>query len=195
MGFRGVRQRKGVRGYLVEIRPPKWKKTIWLGTYNSDREAAGAYDAGIFYTNKKTKYNFPSLETTFPPLPKKLRLDNPEDNEEIKVFVQKEARDAARKIKDLPISATPAPAQPAPTRSQTSNITTDNPATSTITDPSNILGSSATSSCDDSASDQELITDPDLDMLFSQINTAMWPYEFSSYEDFDLHMQMQPGSL
>lgn len=69
VGFKGVRQRKGVRGFLVEIRPPKWKKTIWLGTYNSDREAAGAYDAGIFYTNKKTKYNFPSLERTFPPLP------------------------------------------------------------------------------------------------------------------------------
>jgi hypothetical protein len=188
-----VRQRKGVRGYLVEIRPPKWKKTIWLGTYNSDREAAGAYDAGIFYTNKKTKYNFPSLEPTFPPLPQQLRLDNPDDNEEIKLFVQKEARDAARKIKDLPLAATPSPAQPAPTRSQTSNNTTDNPATSTITDPCNILGSSATSSCDDSASDQEFNIAEDLNFdLFS--HTGLWSAYELPYNDFELHMQMQ-GSL
>lgn len=44
--FKGVRTRKGVKGFLVEIRPPKWKKTIWLGTYNTSVEAAGAYDAG-----------------------------------------------------------------------------------------------------------------------------------------------------
>ncbi|KAG0618155.1 hypothetical protein M758_4G043600 [Ceratodon purpureus] len=101
-GFKGVRMRKGVRGYLVEIRPPKWKRTIWLGTYNTDREAAGAYDAGIFYTNKKTKYNFPELEATFPPLPPHLRLYRTEDSEEIKTFVQKEARLAAQRVKAQP---------------------------------------------------------------------------------------------
>lgn len=44
--FRGVRTRKGVKGFLVEIRPPRWKRTIWLGTYSTDVEAAGAFDAG-----------------------------------------------------------------------------------------------------------------------------------------------------
>jgi hypothetical protein len=48
--FKGVRTRRGVKGYLVEIRPPKWKKTIWLGTYNTSIEAAGAYDAGTHVT-------------------------------------------------------------------------------------------------------------------------------------------------
>lgn len=105
VGFKGVRQRKNVRGYLVEIRPPKWKKTIWLGTYNSDREAAGAYDAGIFYTNKKKQYNFPHLAGSFQDLPAGLQLDNPEDADEIKVFVQKEAREAARKVRTLPTTA------------------------------------------------------------------------------------------
>ncbi|KAG0579038.1 hypothetical protein M758_4G065100 [Ceratodon purpureus] len=115
-GFKGVRQRKGVRGFLVEIRPPRWKRTIWLGTYNTDREAAGAYDAGIFYTHKKTKYNFPDLEGTFPPLPSQLRLDNADDSEEIKTFVQKEARLAAQKVK----------AQPLPEIAATSIVTTPN---------------------------------------------------------------------
>lgn len=141
VGFRGVRQRKGVRGYLVEIRPPKWKKTIWLGTYNSDREAAGAYDAGIFYTNKKTRYNFPALEGTFPPLPPTLRLDNADHSLEIKTFVQQEAREAAVKVRSFPI---PTPeATPSDTRTDTSGG-----------DPSNILVSSTTTSSEDCTSEE-----------------------------------------
>jgi hypothetical protein len=126
--FRGVRTRRGVKGFLVEIRPPKWKKTIWLGTYNTDVEAAGAFDAGrdqlydwkiniimtslilsacgvictflvvagVFYTNKPdTKYNFRALEAAFPPLPSHLSLDRPDNMDEIKYFVQRQAKLAA----------------------------------------------------------------------------------------------------
>lgn len=118
-----MRQRKGVRGFLVEIRPPKWKRTIWLGTYNTVQEAAGAYDAGIFYTNKKTKYNFSNLRGTFPALPAQLRLDNPDDSEEIKTFVQREAHIAAQKVKGLPVaegSTSAVPAQHGPATASTS---------------------------------------------------------------------------
>lgn len=94
--FKGVRTRRGVKGFLVEIRPPKWKKTIWLGTYNTDVEAAGAFDAGVFYTNKpNTKYNFRALEAGFPPLPSHLSLDRPDNMDEIKCFVQRQAKLAA----------------------------------------------------------------------------------------------------
>lgn len=97
--FKGVRTRRGVKGYLVEIRPPKWKRTIWLGTYNTSIEAAGAYDAGVFYTKKpNTKYNFQSSEGAFPPLPSHLHLDGVDSMEEIKLFVQNQARQAARRI-------------------------------------------------------------------------------------------------
>lgn len=99
--FKGVRQRAGVRGYLVEIRPPKWKRTIWLGTYGTDAEAAAAYDAGVFYTKKKTQYNFPHLKATFPHLPANLRLDHPDDSEKIKNFVQVQAKEAAQNIRNL----------------------------------------------------------------------------------------------
>jgi hypothetical protein len=122
-GFKGVRQRKGVRGYLVEIRPPKWKRTIWLGTYSTDREAAGAYDAGIFYTHKKTRYNFPDLQGTFPPLPSQLRLDNADDSEEIKTFVQKEARVAAQKVKELPAATTAVTSAAAPPAAEEIQVT------------------------------------------------------------------------
>jgi len=158
VGFRGVRQRKGVRGFLVEIRPPKWKKTIWLGTYNSDREAAGAYDAGIFYTNKKTRYNFPVLEGTFPPLPAPLRLDNADHSDEIKNFVQKEAREAAVKVRSFAIT----PPEPTPTDPRTDNSGGDG-------DSPNIPVSSATSSSDDSTSEEIGLPSPaDDDVWFVQ---------------------------
>lgn len=96
--FKGVRTRKGVKGFLVEIRPPKWRRTIWLGTYTTSREAAGAYDAGVFYTKKaNTKYNFQTSVGAFPPLPAHLRLDRPDTHEEIKLFVQAQAKLAARR--------------------------------------------------------------------------------------------------
>jgi len=146
VGFRGVRQRKGVRGYLVEIRPPKWKKTIWLGTYNSDREAAGAYDAGIFYTNKKTRYNFPALEGTFPELPTTLRLDNPDHSDQIKVFVQQEAREAAVKVRSFPVL----PTEPTPCADKR----TDNRGGDPSNMPVSSATGSATSSSEDSASEE-----------------------------------------
>lgn len=157
-GFKGVRQRKGVRGFLVEIRPPKWKRTIWLGTYNTDREAAGAYDAGIFYTNKKTMYNFPNLKGTFPVLPAQLRLDNPDDSDEIKAFVQREAREAARKVKSLP--------PPAET-SATSTVTTQNTA-----------AASATSSSEESSAEQR---EPGNNIVipFDDLEWLEWPRGYS----------------
>jgi hypothetical protein len=103
MKFRGVRQCRGIYGYLVEIRPPKWKKTIWLGTYNTDREAAAAYDAGNFYCNKGTKFNFPYLKETFPPLPSELHIDSADNfQDNIKTFIQNEARLAAGRINKMP---------------------------------------------------------------------------------------------
>lgn len=101
--FKGVRKRRNVRGFLVEIRPPRWKKTIWLGTYNTDEEAAGAFDAGLFYTKKKIRYNFPMLAKSFPPLPEDLALDREEDAEKIKEFVKAQAAQAAAKIKSMNI--------------------------------------------------------------------------------------------
>lgn len=51
---------------------------------------------GVFYTNKPDKkYNFRDLEREFPPLPPHLRLDNAESMNEIKCFVQKQAKEAA----------------------------------------------------------------------------------------------------
>jgi hypothetical protein len=97
--YRGVRVRPGVKGFLVEIRPKRWKKTIWLGTYHTSPEAARAYDAGIFYTGKSVDYNFQESEGSFPPFPKHLSLDNfdPDVMEQSKVFVKEQAVEAARR--------------------------------------------------------------------------------------------------
>ncbi len=97
--YRGVRVRPGVKGFLVEIRPKRWKKTIWLGTYPTSPEAARAYDAGIFYTGKCIPYNFQESKESFSPLPEHLSLDDsdPEIMEKITSFVKGKAREAARR--------------------------------------------------------------------------------------------------
>jgi hypothetical protein len=99
--YRGVRVRPGVKGYLVEIRPRRWKRTIWLGTFPTSPEAARAYDAGIFYTGKSIPFNFQDSKDSFPPLPKHLSLEDfdPVVMEEIKVFVKEKALEAAMREK------------------------------------------------------------------------------------------------
>jgi hypothetical protein len=99
--YRGVRIRPGVKGYLVEIRPRRWKRTIWLGTYTTSPEAARAYDAGIFYTGKSIPFNFQDSADSFPPLPKHLSLEDfdPVVMNEIKVFVKEKALEAAMREK------------------------------------------------------------------------------------------------
>jgi hypothetical protein len=107
-GYNGVRTREGVRGFLVEIRPPRWKNTIWLGTYDTVIEAAAAHDAGVFYTNKpKRKYNLfhninPALY--FPPLPAHLNIrdSSPQAREDIKNFVKKQAAFVASQVLTQP---------------------------------------------------------------------------------------------
>jgi hypothetical protein len=107
-GYNGVRTREGVRGFLVEIRPPRWKKTIWLGTYDTVIEAAAAHDAGVFYTNKpKRKYNLfhninPALY--FPPLPAHLNIrdSSPQVREDIKNFVKQQAASVASQVLTQP---------------------------------------------------------------------------------------------
>jgi hypothetical protein len=97
--YRGVRVRPGVKGFLVEIRPRRWKKTIWLGTYTTSPEAARAFDAGIFYTRKNIPFNFQESEGTFPPLPEHLSIANsdPEVMDQIKWFVKEQAQKAAKR--------------------------------------------------------------------------------------------------
>jgi hypothetical protein len=67
-------------------------------------EAAAAYDAGVFYTDKpKKKYNLIQYFTFhFPPLPPHLdvRSSSPAVKNEVKVFVKKQAIWASKMVKD-----------------------------------------------------------------------------------------------
>jgi len=103
--LRGVRLRPEVKGFLVEIRPHKWKKTIWLGTYRTAHEAARAYDAGIFYTRKKIDLNFHDSATSFveiPPVSLEEAQKSESSMEEFKVFVKQQALKAARRARNDP---------------------------------------------------------------------------------------------
>jgi hypothetical protein len=103
--LRGVRLRRGVNGFLVEIRPPTWKKKIWLGTYTTPHEAARAYDAGIFYTRKNKPLNFYDSVTSFvaiPPVSLEEAHKSPSNKEKFKVFIKEQAAKAARRALDDP---------------------------------------------------------------------------------------------
>lgn len=98
-GFKDVYRRQGIRGYMANIRPSKWNLgNVWLGNFNTAREAACVRDAVLFYTGQDLGYDYPDLKETFLPLPPHFRLDSFEDHEKIKNFVMKQAQEAACRV-------------------------------------------------------------------------------------------------
>uniref|UniRef100_A0A6I9QJY1 Ethylene-responsive transcription factor ERF015 n=2 Tax=Elaeis guineensis var. tenera TaxID=51953 RepID=A0A6I9QJY1_ELAGV len=57
--FRGVRMRKWGR-WVSEIRVPKSRTRIWLGSYSTPEKAARAYDAAVYcLRGDQARFNFP----------------------------------------------------------------------------------------------------------------------------------------
>lgn len=58
------RQRKDFKKLTFEIRPPKFKKKLWFGTYDPE-DVARAADAINFYMKKGEPYNYPDSPRIF----------------------------------------------------------------------------------------------------------------------------------
>ncbi|KAK1418186.1 hypothetical protein QVD17_27328 [Tagetes erecta] len=64
--YRGVRKRKWGK-WVSEIRLPKSRERIWLGSYDSPEKAARAFDAALFCLRGNTaKFNFPHQPPNIP---------------------------------------------------------------------------------------------------------------------------------
>ncbi|CAM6039629.1 unnamed protein product [Sphagnum compactum] len=92
-GYRGIRRYK--TKWVTEIRPTRDSSTIWLGSYQTPRAAARAYDVGTFYCNKKRKhaYNFPDSIDHLPPRDEIDRLPPPQR----KIQIQNLAKEVAER--------------------------------------------------------------------------------------------------
>ncbi|CAM6027025.1 unnamed protein product [Sphagnum balticum] len=91
--FKGIRQKEN--RWISEIRPSCSKKTVWLGTYKTQEEAALAYDAGIFYYQKfAIPFNFPDSPKVLPAI-----KEGPQDVST--KFVKTEARRNAERAWSL----------------------------------------------------------------------------------------------
>ncbi|KAG0617490.1 hypothetical protein M758_5G193100 [Ceratodon purpureus] len=94
--FSGVRWK--AKKWTSEIRPTGAKKTVWLGTYATEEEAASAYDAGIFYFDKPKNYNFPDSEDLLPVLNRS--MDERSQLNFIKTQARLIAKERAKKMRE-----------------------------------------------------------------------------------------------
>ncbi|KAH9305918.1 hypothetical protein KI387_010322 [Taxus chinensis] len=64
--FKGIRMRKWGK-WVSEVRMPKCRTKIWLGSYDFAEQAARAYDAAVFcLRGPKAKFNFPKSIPAIP---------------------------------------------------------------------------------------------------------------------------------
>jgi hypothetical protein len=112
--YRGTRQKE--EKWVSEIRPTGSKKTVWLGTYATQEEAARAFDAGVFYYGKShIPYNFPDSPQVLPAI-------NEKPQDVCHKFVKNQARRNAERA--WPSSGTADPQHPSAILEQTSSSRT-----------------------------------------------------------------------
>jgi len=65
--FKGIRRRKWGR-WVSEIRMPRSRAKVWLGSYKTAEQAARAYDAAVYFLRgPAAQFNFPDSVPLIPP--------------------------------------------------------------------------------------------------------------------------------
>ena len=65
IGAIGIRHRQGHKNPTLEIRPPRFKKKLWFGTYKQPRDVLRARDAALFYMGFLNDLVFPDSQARF----------------------------------------------------------------------------------------------------------------------------------
>ena len=65
IGAIGIRHRQGHKNPTLEIRPPRFKKKLWFGTYKQPRDVLRARDAALYYMGFPNDLVFPDSQARF----------------------------------------------------------------------------------------------------------------------------------
>ncbi|GLJ10391.1 hypothetical protein SUGI_0127330 [Cryptomeria japonica] len=92
--FKGVRRRKWGK-WVSEVRMPKSRARIWLGSYDTPQQAARAYDCAVYcLRGSQAKFNFPD---SLPEIPSASSLSRAQIQAVAAKFAREEIRQAPDK--------------------------------------------------------------------------------------------------
>ncbi|KAL1222405.1 Ethylene-responsive transcription factor RAP2-1 [Cardamine amara subsp. amara] len=98
--YRGIRKRKWGK-WVAEVREPKKRSRLWLGSYTTAVAAARAYDVAVFYLHgSSARLNFPDVLVN-----EEDRSASAADGDMSAAFIREKAAEVGARVDALMISA------------------------------------------------------------------------------------------